>query len=171
MKNFISVIVALLLPFSALALKKKKSEHREHEAHVHGAASLAIAFDGLKGRIEFKSASEAVMGFEYQPKSTKDKKIFEETVGKFDLMDKLVQFDSSLDCVFKKEKIEMIPDGEHSDFVANFDVTCGKSVLGSSVIIDFTRFSRLKDLDITVLAGSLQKSVEAKGKPVTIQLR
>ena len=35
----------------------KKSSHREHKAHVHGGGSLAVAFDGASGKLEFKSSA------------------------------------------------------------------------------------------------------------------
>lgn len=55
-------------------LPKEKKEHRHHEAHVHGGATLNIAFDQLKGKVEFKAASAGVVGFEHLAKTEKDKK-------------------------------------------------------------------------------------------------
>ena len=89
----------------------------------------------------------------------------------------MVQFDSSLGCKIQPEKIDMQSEetgkdhakekhhGEHSNFVANFNVACEKSVTGSKMKIDFTTFPKLNDLDITVLVGDLQKKRIIK-KPV-----
>ena len=89
----------------------------------------------------------------------------------------MIQFDSSLNCQFTKEMIGQVAEegeegsGEHSDWAANFAVTCDKSPLGSKLTIDFAHFKRLKDIDVTILAGSIQKSVEFKGKPITTELK
>jgi hypothetical protein len=157
----------------------KHHEHREHGAHVHGGGTLAIAFDDLNGKIEFKGAAEGVLGFEYQPRSEKDKKAVAEAVAMFENnISKMVQFDPSLNCKFKKELIGQVPEkgeegsGEHSDWAANFAVTCEKSPIGTNLTVDFSNIKRLKDVDITVLVGSVQKSAEFKGKkPVIIELK
>jgi hypothetical protein len=61
--------------------------------------------------------------------------------------------------------------GEHSDFVAMYDVKCQKAVEGAKITFDFRRFKRLKDLDITLVAGSIQKSAELKRKPLTVEVK
>jgi hypothetical protein len=180
-------LIASLVFVSLTAAAGKKKEHRHHEAHVHGSATLSIAFDQLKGKIEFKAASEGIVGFEHEAKSDKDKKKLAEVVSTFEnSISKMIKFEESLGCVFNKEKIEMRAEandhdekskdhdehkGEHSDFVANFSVDCKKDVKGSKVTFDFTSFKGLKDLDVTLLIGDLQKSAEVKRKPVTIELK
>lgn len=160
-------------------------EHREHGAHEHGAGKLAIAFDdaqpgspAVKGKVEFKGAAEGILGFEHQPRNDKDKKIVADATAHFENdIGKLVQMDQSLDCKFTKELIGQVPEegeegsGEHSDWAANFNVTCAKSPVGTKMTVDFSSFKRLHDLDITVLAGNVQKSAEFKKKPVAIELK
>lgn len=169
-------ISALLIAISSFA---KVKEHRHHEAHVHGGATLNIVFDQLNGRVEFKAASEGILGFEHQAKSEKDKKKLNEMIAKFETdISKYIQFESSLGCIFSKEKIEMQSEekehsehqGEHSDFVASYLVNCKKTVSDSKITFDFTSVKGIRDLDVTILAGDLQKAIEVKKKPVTIQL-
>jgi hypothetical protein len=158
--------------------KEKKHEHREHGAHEHGAGTLAIAFDDTKGKIEFKGAAEGILGFEHKPKNKKDEKAVADAVAHFENeIGKMVQMDSTLGCQFTKELIGQVPEegekgsGEHSDWAANFTIACAKSPMGTKIVIDFSSFKLLKDMDITVLAGSVQKSAEFKKKPVTIELK
>lgn len=181
-----SLVLGLVLA-STVVYAGKKKEHRHHEAHVHGGATLSIAFDQLKGKVEFKAASEGVLGFEHEAKSEKDKKKLSDAIAKFEAsIGSMIRFDESTGCVFTKEKIEMVAEkedhdakekdhdehkGEHSDFVAQFGVDCKKEVKGTKVTFDFTSFKGLKDLDVTLLVGDLQKSVEVKRKPVTIELK
>jgi hypothetical protein len=178
-------ILILISLFSVLSLaaeptkKEKRHEHREHGAHIHGGGTLAIAFDDMKGKIEFKGAAEGILGFEHQPRSDQDKKTVADAIAHFEKdISKMIQFDPSLNCQLTKDMIGQVPEegeegsGEHSDWAANFSVACGKSPVGTKLTVDFTSFKRIKDLDITVLAASVQKSAEYKGKkPVVIELK
>lgn len=184
------IILATMILFSITTFAKEnkaKKESRQHEAHVHGGATLNIAFDQLKGKLEFKAASAGVVGFEHTAKSEKDKKTVSESISTFEAkISQLVQFDSSLGCVYAKEKIELVPEsenkdqddkdhgkkhGEHSDFVAVFNITCTKPITGSKVTFDFTSMKKIKDLDVTFLADTVQKTVEVKSKPVVLELK
>lgn len=164
--------------FADAKAKKSNHAHRHHEAHVHGSGTLSIAFDENKGKVEFKGAAEGVLGFEHKPKNKKDQKTVDEAILKFENeIAKMVQLDSSLNCQFTKEQIGQIPEegeessGEHSNWAANFNVTCLKSPVGTSLKIDFSNFKLIKDVDITVLTGSVQKSAEFKKKPIVIDLK
>lgn len=174
----LNILAAILLLTLNVIAKEKKHEHREHGAHVHGAGNLAIAFDDTKGKIEFKCAAEGILGFEHKPKNKKDEKAVADAVAHFENdIDKMVKMDASLGCQFTKEMIGQVPEageegsGEHSDWAANFNIVCAKPPVGTKIVIDFSSFKLLKDMDITVLAGSVQKSAEFKKKPVTIELK
>lgn len=180
MKLFIVVISLFSISLSVNAqTKKSKPDHRHHEAHVHGSATLAIAFDEGKGRIEFKGAAEGILGFEHKPKNKKDQKVVDDAIAKFESdIAKMVQFDSSLNCQFTKDMIGQVAEagedassGEHSDWAANFNVSCAKPLAGTNIKVDFSNFKLIKDIDITVLAGAIQKSAEFKKKPVVIELK
>lgn len=165
----ITVLALLLVTNFALA----KKEHRHHEAHVHGSAQLHIAFDNLVGKVEFKAAAHGIVGFEHKAKSAKDKKALEEAISSFEnMISQMVVFEAKAECAFMKEKVEMVTEsGNHSDFVANFQVTCKQNLLGTNLTVDFTKFKKIKDLDVVVMVNDLQKSVEVKKKPVTIELK
>jgi hypothetical protein len=183
------ILTILLFGMVATQAHEKKKKHRHHEAHVHGAANLNIAFDQLNGKIDFKAASEGILGFEHQPKTDLEKKKLADAISSFDTgMASMIKFDPALGCVLTKEKIEMVAEekeahkaeaeknhdkhhGEHSDFIAQFNVACKSDIKGSQLTIDFTQFKSLKDVDVTLLIGDLQKSMEVKRKPVIIDLK
>ncbi len=176
MKIF-TLIILSTLSFQTFA-KEKHAEHRHHESHVHGAAELAIAFEGNKGKIEFKAAAEGILGFEKIAKNKKELQKVQEVTKMFEKnISQYVQLDASLKCQYSKEKIEQIAEanqkgsGTHSDWVANYKLTCDKSPVGTKLTVDFKEFKKLKDVDITLLADTLQKSAEYKGKPVVIELK
>lgn len=181
-------LVFHLVATPAIAKDKGKREHRHHEAHVHGAATLQLAFDQAKGKLEFKAASEGVLGFEHQPKTEREKKALSTMISEIENGIKtMVKFDESLNCAFTKDKIEMRAEdhskenekdhedhkeeGEHSDFVAEFSILCSKSPKDTKLVLDFSKLKKIKDLDVTILIDDLQKSVEIKRKAVTVDLK
>lgn len=174
MKLFI-LISAFIAAQSCFA----KGAFRELGAHVHGNGTLSIAFDANQGRIEFKGAAEGILGFEHQPRTAKDKKTVAEAVAHFENdIGKMVAFEPSLNCQFKKEMIGQVPEaghegsGEHSDWAANFSVHCNKSPLGTKLAIDFGSFKLLRTVSVAVLVEAVQKSAELRdGKPVSIDLK
>ncbi len=152
--------------------------HREHAAHSHGSGSLAIAFDDSKGKIEFKAAAESILGFEHRAQSKKDQKTLAEAVHHFESdIGTMIIFDEALGCQIQKENIGQVAEAgekeisQHSDWAANYTVTCKRSPVGSQVKVDFSSLPHLHDLDITVLAGSIQKSAEFKGSPLVLDLK
>ena len=177
--------------FSSLSVRAagvhKSSKHRHHEAHVHGAAKLNIAFDGLSGKVIFEAAAQGVIGFEYKAKTDIQKKQAEERLKELSNdLPSMIVFDSNLGCQFTKEKVEQIFEkhndsekmnkkdshhGEHSEINATFLVNCQKTILGSKLGLDFTKMKNLNDIDVTVLVGDIQKSVELKKSAVSIDLK
>jgi len=151
---------------------KKNLKAGQMQAHVHGGATLNIAFDQLNGKIEFKAASMGILGFEHVAKSVADQKMVSEVTSRIEKkIDSMVIFEPSLGCVLIKEKIENEKHGQHSDFMAYFKVLCKKTILGSKITFDFTEFKNIKDIDVVILADNLQKTTEVKEKPVTIDLK
>lgn len=172
------VCVSFLLGLTVLA---KEKVHREHGAHLHGAGSLGIAFDENKGRLEFKIPSDSIIGFEYTPKTEKDKKIRLAQLEKLEKnISEMVVFNSALKCQITKDKIEVVKDekeskemhAEHSDTFATFDVKCSRSPMESTITFNFQKFfSRIQDLDVEIIADSFQKSIEVKKDGTTVELK
>jgi hypothetical protein len=185
------IFFILVLSMSSLCHAHSKKSHRNHEAHVHGAGKLDLVFDQLQGKVSFKSAAESVLGFEHTPKSQKELKAVSdaEVIFKNEIT-QMIQIPAEQGCVFTATQVGRVTDagkgdehdhshkknhdhkhGEHSDFVAMYDVKCQKAVEGAKITFDFRRFKRLKDLDITLVAGSIQKSAELKRKPLTVEVK
>lgn len=180
-KLFINLTtIILLLALNSIALAKS---NRKHEAHVHGGGQLSIAFEGANGQIEFKSAAESILGFEHMPKNNSEKSLIEKMKSQFaSEMKDYVRFEDALACKFTADKImqeaeahkdhdEDSGSGEHSDWVAQFKVICDKSPLNSELQIDFRKFKKINDIDVTLIIDDLQKSAEYKGLPLQIKLK
>ena len=181
MKNIFSIPFILFSLSSVLASAagvKKATEHRHHEAHSHGSANLAIAFEATQGNVEFSGASEGILGFEHKPKNSKEQKTLDEATQLFETnMKDMVQFAPELNCQWTKHSVGQIiqkkseGSGEHSDWQARFSIICAKAITGTQVIINFERFKKLKDIDITLIADSVQKSAEYKGQSLTVNIK
>ena len=156
--------ILFIVTLVSITNAKEQKSHREHGAHAHGAGSLGIAFEGPNGRIDFKMPSESIVGFEYVAKSAKDKSKRDTAILTLEKnISEMVVFDATLNCKFNKEKIEIIAESEkHSSLVAGFNVMCLRSPVGTEIIFNFQKqFPKIKDLDVEVVADSVQKSVEA----------
>lgn len=178
MPSFLRFLPFLGLFFVALTWAgspPKKQVHREHEAHVHGTAELALAFEATKGRIEFKAAAEGVLGFEHAAKSDADRKVLAASLAKFEKdIASLVEFAHDKKCQISKEKIEQVFEAEHSNhsnFIATYSVVCAAPILGSALKLDFHSLPGLHDIDVTILIDSLQKSLELKGQALRVELK
>lgn len=151
----------------------EKHAHREHGAHVHGAAELSIAFEGPQGKIEFKSASDSIVGFEHAAKSTADKKAIDEAFKKFEeKISEMIAFDKALQCQFSKDKLEVVSEGgNHSNTVAAFSIRCTKSPVGTKLVFNIQKhFPKLKDIDAQIIADNVQKSLEIKSAGTSLEL-
>lgn len=163
----------LLLSLSATAHKHKQQRH--HHAHNHGDAQLTLAFDKLKGQLEFKGAADGVVGFEHEAKSETDKKKLATVTAEFEAnISHYVQLDAASECTFTKKNIDMIKEtggGTHADFVARFDVTCAKPIQNTMLNFDFTSLKRLKKIEATILVNELQLKTEIKGEKTTLEIK
>ena len=147
--------------------------HAEQKAHVHGSAEVSIAFDKNKGKIVFNSPTEAVYGFEYAPKTKKDKQRKESALKKLEeSIGKMIVFPESAACEIKKDVIEVNESGNHADVAAEFNVSCKESPAGNSVTFNFNQqFKGLKKVKVEVLVDDIQKSLEVKSSGEKLELK
>lgn len=162
MKN---ITLVLILSFSQLVLANKPHHHRQHLAHAHGAGTLGIVFEGVKGQVELKIPSESIMGFEHAPKTEKDKKTKTDSLLKLEnQISEMLVFDNSLGCKWMKNKLDVVAESaKHSEVHAVFGIECNRSPLGSELTFAFQKsFPRIKILQAQVVIDNLQKSIEVK---------
>jgi hypothetical protein len=173
MKNLWTMFSILTLLSTISFADDHKKKHKHYGAHVHGAGHISLAFDGLKGRFEFKAPAEAILGFEHEAKSEKDKKTLADAISKFETeTSKLVQFSVDSNCSFAKDKVSFEKESDsHADFLAYFDVVCQLPIFGTKVTFDFTSFQKLHNVDVTVLVDDLTKTGKIGKRPLTIELK
>ena len=103
-----SVMFALLL--AASAATAAGTEHREHDAHMHGHGTLNVAAEGNELYIELRVPGVNVVGFEHQPETDKERRAVETALSLFSRAEKLFVPSESARC--KAEEAEVSFAGE-----------------------------------------------------------
>jgi hypothetical protein len=166
-------ILACVLILTVSAYGAPKTVHREHGPHVHGAVQLNIAFDELQGLLEIDSPAESILGFEHRAQSEIDKKAQRDSLRLLDeKIGEMLVFDPKLECKMNKEKIQVVNEGSHADVEASFKIGCSQSPVGSRITFNFQFFfPNIKTLDVTVLVGTLQKTIKVKSAGAVLELQ
>lgn len=175
MKKLSFVFCLLLLSTSAFA-----EHHENHKkgvgAHEHGSIELDISADGKVIEIEIDGPAESFLGFEYAPKSDKEKKVLKDAQALWtkDLLTKLFVLDAKLGCTSSEVKFEQeIEDhddhkdhkkdskkeaGVHSDIEAKAKITCTQALKGQKIVVNVkTHFPKIKKLSINLVATETVK--------------
>lgn len=173
--HLIPMKIICLLVFFAFAVFVRPAHSHTEKAHAHGAGQLSMAFDGLKGTLRFESPADSTVGFEHEPKTQSQKKQVDETLQSLKInMASMLRFDQKLECVLTAKKIEfkLAPKTVHAETIAEFDILCEKSPLGSEVLIDFVAFfPRLKKVEVQILIDDFQKSFQVGPKAARFELK
>lgn len=154
----------LALSITLMTGQASRPAKREHKAHAHGAAKLDLALDGQRVQVEFESPAHAVVGFEYTPKSAADKKRVETALTTLkSRIGEMVIFPAASACVFTPSKVELHPDGDHSEVHATFTVACGKPLDGGIIRFGVTKvFPEIEEVAVQWISDKQQTSVQVK---------
>lgn len=149
-------------------------------SHEHGSIKLGMAVEKNTVDIDMDGPAESFLGFEYAPKSKKEKKIFADAEAKWTKqLDSLITFDKKLNCKVLETGFKQITEekeaehskkdskesGVHSEIEATAKFQCAANLSGSDVTISLRKaFGHIKKLSVEVISGAT-KSVEIT-KPV-----
>jgi hypothetical protein len=167
-----SYLSLLCILVSLQAFAEKKEHHAGMSAHEHGTLTLEVAVEGKKIDIEIEAPAENFLGFEYAPKTEKDKKIFSsaETLWNKDLITKLFDLDKYLGCKLISSSFNQVMDGSHSEIQAKAEILCNVELKGKSAIINFKKyFSHIKNLSVA-LVSSETKTIKITKSSEVIKL-
>ncbi len=147
-----------------------KGKKKHHHAHVHGFGEVKIALDKTEGVITFKTAADAILGFERVAKSEKDLATLKTAVDYFKSYGlAMFQLPASANCTLNAEKVEQVVTGKnHSDFVAEYRFKCEADLTKSEVNLDFSKYPKLKKVDVEVLNGTNAIQAVYNRKPLKI---
>ena len=95
---------------------KHDNEHRQHDAHVHGIASLNLALEGQEVHVELDSPAANIVGFEHAPSSEADHAVLDKAVARLRDGDQLFRFNSEAGCSMEKAVVSTaLLDDEHDE--------------------------------------------------------
>ena len=172
---YTSLILLTLLPFSF-------SHSGEHAlgAHEHGAIKVGLAVEKKSIEINIDGPAESFLGFEYTPKTPKEKKILSDLQLKWSKNINLYfSFDKALKCKVLESSFNQVIDeketkeaqalikdvtkksvGVHSDIEAKAKLSCISEVAGSLVLVALKQeFKNIKKLTVEVISNET-RSVE-----------
>ncbi|MBX3017190.1 MAG: DUF2796 domain-containing protein [Bdellovibrionaceae bacterium] len=166
---------ALVLGLSAGAHDHKHEKGHSHGKHVHGEGRMDVAFEALKGEIDFKISADVVLGSENAPKGAKakaeEKMKLDNLVAKFK---ESVKFEGAT-CTWNKVEVDVdrhkVGKVEHAEIEVEADVTCDKSLKGGKFVVDLrAHYPSLNKIEVQIVTPELQKGGVIDAKTNSIDL-
>lgn len=160
-------IVLMVMMGSALLFPQGKTQ----KAHVHGAAQISIAMEGLKGEVEFEAPADGVIGFESEARTAAQKKQVQDTL---QLLRKkggeLVLFPAASNCKLTPKEVDVHREGaNHAEVHAHYDLVCAKPLSGEIRFGVTKMFPRTKEVKVTYVSDQTQKSARIVGDAGTLK--
>jgi hypothetical protein len=169
LRALFKILFPLFLSFNAFA-----AEHNHLGAHVHGALKLEIAVEGNSIFFDLDGPAEAILGFEYVPKTDAEKKVLSDAnlTWRNQLLSKILVLDPKLNCkvseVLFNQEIESNHDAKnksaaiHSDIEAQAKYVCSENLKGKILTVALKKhFPHIKKLTIELI-GSEIRSIDSK---------
>lgn len=154
-------IALILILCSPLVFPQGKTQ----KAHVHGAAQISIAMDGLKGEVEFEAPADGVIGFESEAKTPAQKKLVQDAITTLKSRGgELVIFPATSGCKLTPKEVDVHREGpQHAEVHAHYDLICSKPLTGE-IKFGVTRlFPKTREVSVTFVSDQSQKSAKIVG--------
>lgn len=173
------VYAALALPVLAFA-----NDHQHSlEAHVHGAAMLNIALEEQQLELQLESPAMNIVGFEYQAKSSADKKAIEAAHSRLNDAAALFSLSAAAQCQLTSVSIENDllkhtnehdhqdqpshdTDQQHSDITAHYHYHCTTPAELNSIDLAgfFKQFPQTEKAQVQLVTTDQQQGAELSHK-------
>ncbi len=137
--------------------------NHSHGAHVHGEAVLNLVVDDPRTLVaEFRTPSDAVIGFEYKPSSPEEIKITKESLSRFETSpDSFFRFDPALGCKAESAHAETeVTGNNHMDIQVMYTFKCEASLEGKRAVILFSeQFPEIETVRVVLVTSSRQETL------------
>ncbi|MEO1793425.1 MAG: DUF2796 domain-containing protein [Pseudomonadota bacterium] len=111
MKRLLIVAALTALPMTtALAGDDHDDGHKEHtqlSAHMHGEGKLNIAIEGKTIKVELMAPSADIVGFEYAPKTKKEKAAVADAKAKLEKASSVIELTSAAGCSLTNASVDV----------------------------------------------------------------
>ncbi|PTO92442.1 DUF2796 domain-containing protein [Vibrio sp. 10N.286.48.B8] len=108
--SILAVVIGMTVSTNVLA----NEEFRSHGAHVHGQVEVNIAQDGQELLVEITAPGADVVGFEHDPETAEQKKVFEQAIAQLNKPDELFSFNNA-SCTLKFKSVTNTLEGDHDE--------------------------------------------------------
>ncbi|CDT98634.1 putative ABC-type metal ion transport system, periplasmic component/surface adhesin [Vibrio coralliirubri] len=108
--TILAVVIGMTVSTNVLA----NEEFRSHDAHVHGQVEVNIAQDGQELLVEVTAPGADVVGFEHDPETAEQKKVFEQAIAQLNKPEELFSFNNA-SCTLKFKSVANTLEGDHDD--------------------------------------------------------
>ena len=175
-----SAFAGLLLPFAALAQQPRQQPadepQRQLGAHAHGTGKLSIAIEKRSVEMELEAPGGDIVGFEHAASTPEQKQAIAQARATLAKPLALIKLPEAAGCKVTSAKVKLVGGGSHehghahvkgakpkdaaaphSEFHAEYTLTCAKPELIQSIELDyFKSFPRAEALDVTFIGGKGQ---------------
>jgi hypothetical protein len=154
-------IALLLILCSPIAFPQGKTQ----KAHVHGAAQISIALDGLKGEVEFEAPADGVVGFETEARTPAQKKLVQDALATLRTRgSELVVFPAASGCKLTSKEVDLHREGaQHAEVHAHYALVCAKPITGEIKFGATRLFPKTREVSVTFVSDQSQKSAKIVG--------
>jgi hypothetical protein len=163
--------------------REDETEHREHGAHVHGAAVLLIAWSSSEMAIDLETPAYNVLGFEHAPASDEEQTLLEESVAALEAGD-LLQLNPDAECTVVSADVQTTLSEEehaaeeeheeegheeeeheeevHSDIDVAYTITCQQPENIASVDASalFAQFPNFEEIEVQWVSDTQQSAAD-----------
>lgn len=181
---FSALSLLTLLPLTANA--SDNQEHVQHEAHVHGEATLHLILQGNDLEMELHSPAMNILGFEHKAASAEEKQKVKDAIATLENASELFSF-SGTECHHAKAEAELDQEehddhekhadhnvdhqSEHSEFDVDYAFRCDDGARLSAIVVKLSkRFSGIHKLDAEWIFNENQGAAELTGNAFTIKV-
>ena len=151
----------------------KKGKHKLHKAHTHGIAQLMVAVDkSSQLHVNLVIPLESLVGFEYQPKTDKEKLEVENAKKMFADSSKLFALDAALKCQETQSDLNFVYKDSHAEGKYHVAYACKGLGSGKKFTVNVASvFPRIKKIQLQFIpASGNASSADHKKFPFDIEL-
>ncbi len=87
----------------------------QQAAHVHGVASMNLAYEGEELQIEFVSPADGIVGFEYEPSTDAERKAVEDAIAALRNPQSLFALPGNAGCELHEVEVERHAEDDHDE--------------------------------------------------------
>ncbi len=188
MRLLLTTALVTCLPVLTIAAE---DEHKELDAHEHGAGVFNVAIEGKFLAMELEAPGADIVGFEHPAHSDKDKAAIRDAKSTLRDLAKIVALPAAADCKLTATNVALHTEGEdedhdghdhdhekhaeeepgHTEFHAEYQLNCANPEnLKTLSFTYFETFKNAQKLSVSIVSSSSQKKAEATHDNAAISL-